>query len=176
MPLLLRSYASAVSMTPKPGPPHCGWSPTPAASFSASRLPIWTQTPLSAEPARCPDCPLPTCSPSRHPPHREMAGDDRRGRQQGAGTPPPLVLEPLRALGALGNVPEIQQKIGLPRHFTTVTIKAKFQLCSTKEEEYHSGCLCQLSSINLHILGINRSHLHLGEPAHTHTFCCPSGF
>lgn len=39
MPLLLRSYASAVSMTPKPGPPHCGWSPTPAASFSASRLP-----------------------------------------------------------------------------------------------------------------------------------------
>lgn len=98
-----------------------------------------------------------------------MAGDDRRGRQQGAGTPPPLVLEPLRALGALGNVPEIQQKIGLPTHFTTVTMKAKFQLCSTKEEEYHSGCLCQLSSINLHILGINRSHLHLGEPAHTHT-------
>lgn len=39
MPLLLRSYASAVSMTPKPGPSHCGWSPTPAASFSASRLP-----------------------------------------------------------------------------------------------------------------------------------------
>lgn len=66
---------------------------------------------------------------------------------------PRLLLEPARASGAAGNVTETQQEIRLSTHFTTVTIKLKFQLRTTIKEECGSYCLCQLSSINLHILG-----------------------
>lgn len=71
---------------------------------------------------------------------------------------------PITGFGAAGNVTEIQQEL----YFTTVTIKWKFQLYNTIEKAYHSQCLCQPSSINLHTLGINRNNLHLGVPAHIH--------